>query len=170
MRAATSAANTLRAAINRLQSKTITVTTRYRSVGSPSGRARGGIDVVNRPTDIHVGEGGRPELVSVMPLTRTGAAAIGGAGTNSSIRERTAKTVTTRTGTGTATSPTPTVAKQFRAANGFPQLTSNSAVARGSGGGAGQQQLIIHNQIMLDSREMENWIRKVANKGYTNMR
>jgi hypothetical protein len=69
------------------------------------------------------------------------------------------------------TTTIPAVAKQFRrAANGFPQLTSNSAVARGSGGGAGQQQLIIHNHIMLDSREMENWIRKVANKGYTNMR
>lgn len=71
---AAAAAGRLQSAINRLRSKTITVTTRYRTTGRPAGAARGFNGVVNRPQDIHVGEGGRPELVSVTPLQGTAGA------------------------------------------------------------------------------------------------
>jgi archaellum component FlaC len=73
MGAATSAAGRLRSAINSLQSRTITVTTRYRTVGSPGGggvrAAKGFSGVVTQPTRIFTGEGNRPELVQVTPLS-----------------------------------------------------------------------------------------------------
>jgi len=76
MNNASSAANRLRSAINSLQSRTITVTTRFRTVGRPAGggggvqRAAGGFSgVVMQPTRFMTGEGNRPELVQVTPLS-----------------------------------------------------------------------------------------------------
>jgi hypothetical protein len=77
MNNATSAANRLRNAINSLRDKTITVTTRYRTVGRASGssgagaglRGQHGLNtVVTQPTRLMVGEGYKPELVQVTPL------------------------------------------------------------------------------------------------------
>jgi hypothetical protein len=73
MNTATSAAGRLRSAINSLQNKNITVTTRYRTIGSPGGgvqRAASGFSgVVTQPTRFMTGEGNRPELVQVTPLS-----------------------------------------------------------------------------------------------------
>jgi hypothetical protein len=67
MNRAASAANNLRAAINRLQNKTITVTTRFRTVGTPVRAAKGFSGLVQHPTRFLAGEEG-PEFVHVQPM------------------------------------------------------------------------------------------------------
>ncbi len=70
---ATSAIRTLSSAINGLHGKDITITTHYKTVGSPGGgiqRAQHGMEpsIIDHPTNLVVGEAG-PELVSVTPLS-----------------------------------------------------------------------------------------------------
>lgn len=70
---ATSAVNRLRSMINSLRSRTITITTRFRTIGSPpSGFQHGGSFIVDKPSTIagnRVGEFSKPELVTVTPLS-----------------------------------------------------------------------------------------------------
>lgn len=74
MVSATGKARQLASAINALKSKTITITTRYVTVGRP-GFARGGSFVTNSPTKVggaSVSEFGHAELVTVTPLQTPG--------------------------------------------------------------------------------------------------
>lgn len=80
--AATKSVKQLQAAINSLRDKTVTITTRYRTVGTRSVQHGGSwiasgqhgfSALVNQPTTfkgVRMGEGFRPELVTVQPLTR----------------------------------------------------------------------------------------------------
>jgi hypothetical protein len=68
---AESAAVSLKSAIDALEDKTITVTTVFRTVGSSGAAqsaAQGFEGIVNQPTRFIVGEGSKPEFVSVTPL------------------------------------------------------------------------------------------------------
>jgi len=94
MNRAKSMADALKRSIDALKSKSITVTTNYKTTGTKPGAARGFNGVVNRPQDIHVGEGGRPEMVSITPLQGTAGAhhnglaamrAAGGAGGGTTV-------------------------------------------------------------------------------------
>jgi hypothetical protein len=179
MRTAMAAANALRNAINRLQNKTITVTTRYRTRGR-QGAARGFSGVVNRPTDIHAGEGGRPELVNITPLQGTPGARLNGL---AAFRGLTPTRIgaanglspgsimsgssgnTTKTTTHTSGSQT-TVRKQV-ISNASSSGQSSVMVSRHGGNG---NPIIIDNHIILDSSEMKRWIRKVANEDYRSSR
>jgi hypothetical protein len=139
MKAATTAANALKKSIDALKSKTITITTRYVTSGSPGGAMHGGqwmsggfqhgggffhaqggfSGMVNRPTTFkggRMGEGFRPELVTVTPLTR---------------------------GTGNHTGPT---------------VSGGSAI-----GGGGDQ--IINITVMLDGRVIQRFVEKTALAG-----
>lgn len=69
---AKSAVNSLKSAIGGLQSKTITITTRFRTVGSPpGGRARGGVEYSATSRTTLWGEGG-PEIAAFFPLRSSG--------------------------------------------------------------------------------------------------
>lgn len=133
MRTATSAANNLRAAISRLQSRNITITTRYRTIGSPAGgvrrAAKGFSGVVSQPTRLFVGEGNKPELVQVMPLSAAGG------------RVDANKTASAATGGG-------------KMANMFQQPTIRSGLSTGLMGTAGTAV----KKIFKDT--IEDWIDK----------
>ena len=83
MKNITSSVKQLQSAINALKSKTITITVRYNLQGKPSGIQHGGSflthaqkkfsGIVDTPTTmngVRMGEGSKPELVTVTPLTR----------------------------------------------------------------------------------------------------
>jgi hypothetical protein len=158
MNRARAAANALKSSINALRSKTITVRTNYVTSGRKPGAARGfGPSVVNRPTDIHVGEGGRPELVSVTPLQGTPAARMGGK-------------AALRPGGGIGIGSTASTGRVFRAAQGLPQSSGSRSGTRGNRAASQQQPTVIDNRIIIDGIEMKRWIRKTSNEGYSAMR
>jgi hypothetical protein len=158
MNRARAAANALKSSINALRSKTITVRTNYVTSGRKPGAARGfGPSVVNRPTDIHVGEGGRPELVSVTPLQGTPAARMGGK-------------AALRPGGGIGIGSTASTGRVFRAAQGLPQSSGSRSGIRGNRAASQQQPTVIDNRIIIDGIEMKRWIRKTSNEGYSAMR
>lgn len=176
MRLAMAAANALRASINRLRNKSITVTTRYRTVGSPGRAARGFSGVVNRPTDIHAGEGGRPELVNITPLQGTSGARLNGMAAFRNLTPArigagnglspgsimTGSSGTTTKAVSHTTGSQTTIRKQV-ISNASSSGQSSVMVSRGNAGG---NPVIIDNHIILDSSEMKRWIRKVANEDY----
>lgn len=68
---ATTQAGELKKAIDALKDKTITVTTKYKTEGSPNKRF-GGSFINSIPTKVgstNISEGGKPELVTITPLT-----------------------------------------------------------------------------------------------------
>lgn len=69
---ATTQANELKKAIDSLKDKTITVTTKYKTEGEKPGNRFGGSFINSVPTHIGgkaISEGGKPELVTITPLT-----------------------------------------------------------------------------------------------------
>jgi hypothetical protein len=66
---AASEVDNLRSSIDSLKDKTVTITTRYRTIGAPAGAQHGFQGIVDHRQNLTVGEYGKPELVSVIPLT-----------------------------------------------------------------------------------------------------
>jgi hypothetical protein len=194
MARAKSAADALRRSIDALKSKTITVRTNYVSSGSPPRRARGGIDVVTRPQDIHVGEGGRPELVQVTPLQGTAGAHLNGLAALRTSMEGTMRAAggatviannnSSRDGTQTvfsgsrhddypgglhtsssSSSPPSVVRRPSIMQHASQTITTTTSTRRSS-----KQVIEITSNLVVDGRVIAKVLNKHLNEGYTGMR